>query len=86
MQHTVDEIWLVVVEPKLQLERLKERDGLSQQAAKARIAAQLPLASKLPWATEVIDNNGDLDHTKLQVQQCWARALLRASKFADQKE
>ena len=50
------EIWLVDCEPEQQLERLMQRDGLSQTAAQARINAQWTLERKRELADRVIDN------------------------------
>lgn len=79
-QHTVDEIWLVVVPPEKQVERLMARNRLSRAAALARVAAQLPLTAKLPWATEIIDNGSTLTETKAQVVQSLKQALRRSGQ------
>ena len=52
------EIWLVDCEPEQQLQRLMERDRLSQANAQARISAQWPLAQKRALAERVISNRG----------------------------
>ncbi|MCP4602883.1 MAG: dephospho-CoA kinase [Proteobacteria bacterium] len=50
-----------------QMKRLVSRDGFSKDAAAARIASQFPLTEKLAIADYVIDNNGTIDETKIQV-------------------
>jgi dephospho-CoA kinase len=51
---------IVVAAPaQLQLERIKARDGLEDEAARARLAAQLPLEKKLEAADYVIHNDAD---------------------------
>ncbi len=66
---------IVVAAPEAaQLERIRQRDGLSEQAARARIAAQLPLSDKVAAADFVIDNGGELADTREQVRKVWARA------------
>ena len=52
------EIWLVDCHASQQLERLIARDGLSPDAAQARIAAQWPLNRKRDLADHVISNAG----------------------------
>ena len=52
------ETWLVDCDAPQQLTRLMARDGLSADAARARIAAQWPLARKRKLATVVLDNRG----------------------------
>jgi dephospho-CoA kinase len=52
--------------PEQQLERLRAR-GFSDEDARRRIAAQLPVAEKLRHATEKIDCSGSLEDTRKQV-------------------
>lgn len=52
-------IVLVWCDPLVQLERLRRRDGLSEDEAKIRLAAQIPLNDKKAKATWLIENNGD---------------------------
>jgi dephospho-CoA kinase len=42
----------------LQVQRLVARDGLQQEAALARVRAQMPLADKLKLADIKVDNSG----------------------------
>lgn len=58
--------------PEQQLERLKAR-GMSEQDAKRRIAAQLPLEEKLRMATSAIDCSGTMESTRAQVQALAAK-------------
>jgi dephospho-CoA kinase len=60
---------LVVVSAsdETQIRRAMARDGLSREEARARLAAQLPLAEKIRAATHVIDNDGELEATRAQV-------------------
>jgi dephospho-CoA kinase len=53
-----DRVVVVACSPRLQLERLMARSSLTQAAAEAIIAAQLPLATKVARADHVIWNNG----------------------------
>ena len=52
------EVWLVDCEEEQQLERLMQRDDLSEQEARLRIKAQWPLSRKRPLADRIIDNRG----------------------------
>ena len=52
------EIWLVDCDEEQQLQRMRQRDGLSDADARARMAAQWPLSQKRPLADVVIDNRG----------------------------
>ena len=51
-------IVVVVAREATQLERIMARDGISEEAARARLAAQLPLADKQKRADYVLYNNG----------------------------
>ncbi|MBP2622895.1 dephospho-CoA kinase [Streptococcus oricebi] len=68
-----DQIWLVDVEDKVQLERLKARDGLSDSQARQRLKAQLPLAQKRQRAHVLLDNNGSLRACLNQVEGLLAK-------------
>ena len=50
---------VVAAPPEVQEARLVERDRLAPSDARARIAAQAPLADKLAVATWVVENTGD---------------------------
>ncbi|MFD4816864.1 dephospho-CoA kinase [Peribacillus butanolivorans] len=64
----VEKTLLVYVDERVQLERLMNRNGLSETEALARIHSQMPLADKKVLADAVIDNNGNLEETKKQVK------------------
>ncbi|HEY6724534.1 MAG TPA: dephospho-CoA kinase, partial [Polyangiaceae bacterium] len=66
-------IVLVSVSETTQLARTVARDGGDASAARARIASQLPLATKAEQADHVIDNEGTPAQTLAQ-----ARAVLQA--------
>jgi dephospho-CoA kinase len=63
--------------PEQQFERLRAR-GSSEQDARQRIAAQLPMTEKLSHATEKIDCSGSLEETRKQVEALALRLRLHA--------
>ncbi|MDA8234502.1 MAG: dephospho-CoA kinase [Clostridia bacterium] len=71
MTEMVDEVWLVAVKEELQVKRVMDRDGLSIEETRRRLAYQMPLKDKLPYADIVIDNNGTLEETYQQVLNLW---------------
>ena len=75
----MDGLVVVSVPDAVQLERLKRRDGLSEAAARARIAAQLPLKAKVARATHVIDNAGSPDETREAVRRLYAALKAEAA-------
>ncbi len=67
LQHFVDKVLVVSVKEEVQLKRLMERNGLSEEEARARINTQLPLSVKEKGADAVIYNNLDLTSTAEQL-------------------
>lgn len=67
-QDWFDQTWLVAVSPEVQRQRLMKRNHLSAEEADMRIASQMPLSEKLPYASLVIDNNGSIDDLKEKVK------------------
>jgi phosphopantetheine adenylyltransferase/dephospho-CoA kinase len=68
----VDEVWLVVVEPAIARQRVVERNGLTEEQADSRIAAQLTNDERRPYAQVVIENNGTLEDLRRAVNDAWA--------------
>lgn len=54
-------------DPATQLLRLMQRDGLTQEQAEQRVAAQMPLNEKRGLANHVIENSGSREDTHRQV-------------------
>ena len=67
-QSSVEKVIVVWVDLDTQRRRLTERDGLTAEAAGQRIAAQMPLDDKRARADHVIDNSGDRENTRRQVE------------------
>ncbi len=68
---------LVVAPRDVQRQRLMDRNRLSATEADARIDSQMPLDAKRPFATWIIDNSGDLEATRAQVDDVWRQLLAR---------
>ena len=67
---------LLVYAPRdVQLRRLRERNGLDEDAALQRLAAQLPIDEKRDRATWIIDNSHAIDATARAVDLWWATAV-----------
>jgi dephospho-CoA kinase len=64
--------------PEQQLERLRAR-GFSDEDARRRIAAQLPVTEKLRHATETIDCSGSLEDTRKQVEALAAKIRVKST-------
>ena len=70
-----DAVVVVAASPQTQLDRLVRLRGMDEQDARARIAAQAPLADKLAVATHVIHNDGPLEQLAPQVDRLWDELL-----------
>jgi dephospho-CoA kinase len=64
----LDGVVVVWCKPEQQIERLTAR-GFSEEEARRRMAAQLPVEEKVRQATETIDCSGPMAETKRQVEQ-----------------
>ncbi|HEV1991933.1 MAG TPA: dephospho-CoA kinase [Candidatus Dormibacteraeota bacterium] len=64
-------VLLVYVPEPVQLERLVKGRGLTEDRARAMIAAQMPIEEKRALANHVIDNRGNRGATRKQVQTIW---------------
>ena len=67
-QKNLDGLIVAWCKPEQQVERLRAR-GLSEQEARRRIAAQMPVEEKLRYATEKIDCSGTMEETRKQVKE-----------------
>jgi len=70
---SVETVIVVWIDTQTQLRRLVERDGLSEDEARQRIAAQMPLDEKRARADVVIDNSGSRENTRRQVEAIYRR-------------
>jgi dephospho-CoA kinase len=59
-----DKIVIAYTTPEEQVERLMARDGITAEAAEARLKAQFPLSEKLKVANYTIDTSGSLEQTR----------------------
>jgi dephospho-CoA kinase len=62
-----DTVIVTACEPAAQLQRLMQRDALSEHEARQRIAAQWPLEQKIARADYVLRTDGTFDDTNRQV-------------------
>jgi len=74
-------VLVVDCEESEQVRRAAARSGLSAQEVRAIMAAQLPRTQRMKRADDVLDNSGDFEALRRQVEQLHARylALARAA-------
>lgn len=63
-----DQIWAVVTDENILLDRLTARDKMTVEQAKQRLQAQFSQEKKAQGADHVIDNSGNLNETTDQVK------------------
>jgi dephospho-CoA kinase len=68
---------VVAVPEPVQVARAMARDGATEEAARARIAAQLPLGAKVAAADHVIDNGGTREETARRADEVLAAIRAR---------
>lgn len=71
LEGMMDATLLVATPEPIQLARLMARDHIDEEAARARIAAQLPLVDKRRRATAVIENDGTLEELAARLRAAW---------------
>lgn len=71
----VDEVWLVVVDKEIQIDRLMKRDNLTFEEAKKRVESQMAVEEKIKYADYVINNSKSIDYTLDQVKELLDKAI-----------
>lgn len=73
LQSLFEKVMVVYVPREMQLLRLMERDGITEERAEARLNSQMDIELKKEMADYVIDNSGTLADTVEQVDKLWDR-------------
>lgn len=68
-QLRVEEVWVVKVPVEVQIKRVIERNGMTEEQVRERIRNQMPTENKLNYADVVIDNSYTVENTKRQVRE-----------------
>lgn len=66
---------LITAPKEVILQRVQERDGISQTQILQRIASQLPSEEKIPYASEVIENDSDFLGLERKIEK-WVRGIV----------
>lgn len=77
-----DLVVVVDASPETQLDRLVRLRGMTEDEARARMAAQASREQRLAIADLVIDNDGPLEALEPQVRKIWAELSERAARSA----
>lgn len=65
----LDEIWLIYLSRQDQINRLINRNSLTEEEAIKRIDSQLPVEVKKEYCDTIINNNSDLNHLKKEIKE-----------------
>ncbi|MBP2966678.1 dephospho-CoA kinase, partial [Acinetobacter baumannii] len=68
-QDKCDEVMTVFVSLETQINRLIKRDGITKEMALSRINSQIPLVDKALKSDFIIDNEGTMENSQLQVDR-----------------
>jgi dephospho-CoA kinase len=66
-----DEVWVALAPPEVAVTRIKERGGLSEEEAWARVQAQLPAAERAKHADVIINTDCSLPEVRAQIDKLW---------------
>jgi dephospho-CoA kinase len=66
-----NQVWVVVAQPGVTLERLLTKRHMTEMDAQQRLANQMPESERLAHADVIIDNSGSEDDTYRQVVIAW---------------
>ncbi len=78
LQGAVDGVLVVSLPPDEQVRRVRARNGLTEEEARARLAAQLPLSEKVRRARWVLDNSGPEAELEGRVRALWEQICREA--------
>ena len=67
----VEEVWVTDSPEEMVIERLKKRNGLSEEEARKRISSQMDRSERLERADAVIANSGDMAGLESAVKELW---------------
>lgn len=73
MHNNLSEIIVVYAPQDIQIQRLMQRDRISEADALARVQSQMPIEEKKQQATLVIDNSGTIENTRRQTLDIFKR-------------
>jgi len=67
LHKAVDEIWLVYAPEEIRLKRIAQRDGMTTEEARRRIASQMPWEEMKKYGDVIIDNGHNEAYTMKQL-------------------
>jgi len=81
----VDEVWVVTTKVATAVDRLKTRNGLSEDAAMARINSQMSNKERAERADVKIENSGSVEDLQRRVMRQWKQLEKRSAEPAGKR-
>lgn len=75
MNRHCDVTWCAYIPQRMQVDRLRQRDGLTHRQAMARIKSQMPLRDKCRLADAVIDTRGTVSQSAAIIRTLYYQAI-----------
>jgi dephospho-CoA kinase len=85
LRQACDSLWVTFSPPELQLARLMQKRGMTEEAARQRILSQPPQEEKIAAANVVIRNEGSFEDIWRQVQAAWKAQIPSVMETAPTK-
>ncbi len=71
----IEYLWVVAADDSVRLQRAVERDGLTEQQAKDRMARQMSQEEKMKYADYIVHNNGSIECLRAKTAAVWRQFL-----------
>ena len=71
----VEEVWVTDSPEKVVIERLKLRNGMSEEEARKRMSSQMGRIERLARSDYVIENSGDMAALESAIKELWDRRV-----------
>ena len=71
----VEEVWVTDSTEQVVIERLKQRNGMSEEEARKRISSQMDRSERLERSDYVIENSGDMATLGSTIKELWDRRV-----------
>ena len=71
----VEEVWVTDSTEQVVIERLKQRNGMSEEEARKRISSQMGRTERLERSDYVIENSGDMATLGSTIKKLWDRRV-----------
>ena len=80
MDALCDETWALYVSRDMQIARITARDGITREAAEARIDSMMSTEERNARATHAINTDRPIERTRAELEQLYRAAVKRAEK------